>query len=213
MPLTDVEICANALIRLGAQPIQSFSDGTDISTFCGTVYKPKRDSLLSKYPWNFTMKFAQLSRLIEPPIAQWLYKFALPPDRAFDNFYTVYPSSIGRGLDYRFYNIIGNYLVSDNPEIWVKYQHIPDETLWPSHFTELMINVMKCELCYLITDNGGLDQQFKQEVYGTPSEGGTGGLFGQTVFLDSRDLPNNNITDFTLINSRFGSVDGYYIGD
>ena len=206
MALSNVQICSNALVRLGAQPIESFTDGTDTATFCSTVYSPKRDFILGKIPWRFTLKFAQLSRLVAAPTAQWTYQYTLPADMLNSGFMAVYTSSSTGAIPIRNFTVLGNRLMTDESEIWVEYQYKVDESLWPSHFVELMINVMKAELCYLITDNGGLDQQFKQEVYGSPSEGGQGGLIGHAMFMDSRDNPTMQITDFSLINARFGGV-------
>jgi hypothetical protein len=206
MALTDVEICANALVRLGAQPIQSFSDGTDVATFCETIYNQKKKYLLSSYPWRFSMKYLQLSRDSAAPTAQWSYQYTMPADRIQSGMPAVYTSSdVGAG-SIRSFEIIGNKLMTDETEIWVQYQYDVDESLWPEYFTELMIMVMKVELAQLVTDNTQLYQETKLEVYGTPSEGGFGGLVNITRNLDSRDNPTIYITDFTLVNARFGGV-------
>lgn len=203
MALTNIAICANALVRLGARPITSFSDGTDIATFCETIYTQKKKFLLSSYPWRFSMKYAQLSRLSDSPDAQWDYQFTLPADRVQAGMPVVYTSEDVGAAPIRDYEIVGNVLMTDEDEIWVKYQYNVDEALWPEYFTELMINVMKTELAYVVTDNAQLYQELKLEVYGTPSEGGFGGMVNMARNLDSRDNPTTYITDFTLINARF----------
>jgi len=204
MALTDVQICANALVRLGAQPIQSFSDGTDIATFCNTIYDSKKKYILSSYPWLFSMKFAQLSRDTARPAAQWKYQYTLPADRVKSGMPAVYTSSDEYAPPIKAWTIVGNKLMAHEKEIWVKYQYNVDESLWPEYFTELMINVMKAELAQLVTDNTQLYQEIKLEVYGTPTEGGFGGLVNIARSLDSRDAPTTYINDFTLVNARFG---------
>ena len=92
MSFTDVQICANALVRLGAEPIQSFDDGTQISTTCDSIYKFKKEYMLAVYPWRFTMKFIQLSRLVTAPTAQWQYQYALPADRVSSGMPAVFQS-------------------------------------------------------------------------------------------------------------------------
>lgn len=208
MALTDVEICANALVRLGAQPITSFSDGTDVATFCNTIYTQKKKYILSSYPWRFSFKFIQLSRQTATPSMQWKYQYTLPADRVQAGFPAVYTDDDVGALPIREYSIVGNVLMSDQTTLYVKYQYNVDESLWPEYFTELMINIMKVELAYLVTDNTQLYQELKLEVYGTPSEGGFGGLVNQTRNLDSRDNPTTYITDFSLISARFSGT-GY----
>lgn len=208
MALTSVQICANALVRLGATPITSFDDGTDVATFCQTIYNQKKKYVLSSYPWRFSFKFMQLSRQASSPTAQWDYQFTLPADRVQAGFPEVYTENTVGAVPIRDFEIVGNVLMTDQDEIWVKYQYDVDESLWPEYFTELMINIMKVELAYLVTDNTQLYQELKLEVYGTPSEGGFGGLVNQTRNLDSRDNPTTYITDFSLVGARFAGT-GY----
>jgi len=201
-----IQICSNALIRLGELPIQSFDDGTDKATTCKAVYPIKRDYMLASYPWRFSMEFMQLSRMTASPTAQWEYQFALPADRVQGGFPEVYSSEAVGARPIRDYKIVGNVLMTSSDEIWVKYQYQVDESLWPPYFTELMISVMKAELTLLISDNQGLDQQNRMEVYGTPTQGGQGGMVGQAMFLDSRDNGTIMVQDFSLINARFGGI-------
>lgn len=204
MAFTSVQICANALIRLGAQPIQSFDEGTDIATTCETIYEMKRDYILSSYPWSFTMKFAQLSRLTATPTAQWDYQFALPADRLSSGIVAVFTSEDTSALPIQAYNLVGNKLLSNETELWVKYQADTDETLWPAHFFELMTFVIMDELCINVTDNVGLKQTIQANTYGIPSEYGMGGLYGRAMSLDSRDYPTLQMSSDALLAARFG---------
>lgn len=201
--LTDIQICSNALLRLGAQPIQSFNDGTDIATFCKAIYEQKKIYLFSTFPWSFTMKFIQLSQKTLDPVAQWKYQYSLPADRVSSGMAAVYTTDSINASPINCYTIIGDALMTNEKEIWIRYQYNAHETLWPEYFTELMINVMRAELAQLVTDNTQLYQEIKLEVYGTPSEGGFGGLVNITRNLDSRDNPTIFIQDFSLINARF----------
>jgi hypothetical protein len=208
MAFTDVQICANALIRLGAHPIQSFDEGTDIATACDNIYKMKSDYMLSSYPWRFTMKFMQLSRTVAKPVAQWEHQFTLPADRIQSGPPAVYGSDGIMELPMKNYNIVGIHLVSNNPVIWVKYQSRVDESEWSPYFVELMTYVMMGELAVLVTDNASLKQTVDATTYGIPSEYGVGGLYGKAMALDSRDNPTTRLLDDTLLGARFGGV-GY----
>ena len=205
MAFTAVQICSNALIRLGAQPIQSFTEGTDIATTCSSVYDMKKEYMLASYPWRFTKKFTQLSRLTASPTAQWEYQYVLPTDRVSAGFCAAFSSEDVGAIPIQDYTIVGNVLMSDNDEVWVEYQYLPDESVWAPYFTELMVNVMMDELVFNVTDNAGLKQNIQMNTYGVPSEFGVGGLYGKAMALDSRDNPTTFVLDSILLEARFGN--------
>ena len=45
---TDLSICSDALILLGASPLSSFTEGTDAAQVCDRLYPDFRDSMLSR---------------------------------------------------------------------------------------------------------------------------------------------------------------------
>lgn len=206
MAFTAIQICSNALVRLGANPIQSFDEGTDIATICDSIYTMKKDYMLAMYPWRFTKKFAQLSRSTTTPTAQWSYQFVLPADRATSGFAAVYTSATAGAVPIQDYTIIGNRLMSNCPELYVEYQAIVDESLWAPYFVELMIHVMMDEMCFAVTDNVGLKTSIEYKTYGIPSEYGVGGLLGRAMGLDSRDNPTTMVLDSILLEARFGAA-------
>lgn len=208
MAFTAVQICSNALIRLGAQPIQSFDEGTDIATTCDTIYSMKKEYMLAAYPWRFTKNFIQLSRLTLAPTAQWTYQFALPADRITAGLPTVYTTNQTYAIPVQDYTIIGDVLMSHLPELWVEYQAMVDESLWAPYFIELMTYVMMDELCFNVTDNASLKQIIQQTTYGIPSAQGVGGIYGKAMNLDSRDNPTTMVLDSVLLEARFGGT-GY----
>ena len=208
MAFTAVEICSNALVRLGASPIQSFTEGTDIATTCESVYNMKKDFMLAAYPWRFTKKYAQLSRLTAPPVAQWTYQFTLPSDRITSGLPTVYASESTYAIPVQDYTIIGDVLMTHLPELWVEYQADVKEAIWAPYFVELMTYVLMDELCFYVTDNAALKQQINLTTYGAPSAGGVGGIYGKAMNLDSRDNPTIQILDSVLLEARLGGT-GY----
>ena len=208
MAFTDVQICSNALLRLGATPIQSFDEGTDIATTCDNLYQMKKEYMLAAYPWRFTKKYAQLSRLTAAPTAQWTYQFNLPADRLTAGLPIVYATDRTYAIPVQNYTIVGKVLMTHQPEIWIQYQAIVDESLWAPYFVELMTYVMMDELCFNVTDNTSLKQTIQYTTYGTPSADGVGGLYGKAMGLDSRDNPTTRVLDSVLLEARFSGT-GY----
>ncbi len=80
MALSDIALCSRALIRLGAQPVTSFDDGTAESEIAGALYPVVRDAMLSAYNWSFAVGQANLNQLEAPPLADYQYAFQLPSD-------------------------------------------------------------------------------------------------------------------------------------
>ena len=204
MALTDIEIASLALTKLGDEPIQNFDD-TQRSKAAGQIYAHEKKRILGSYPWKFSFKYAQLSLLLQPPLIQWKYQFTLPPDRISDNMFKVFNSNKVGARTTPNYTVLDNVLLSNFDEIWVMYQYDIDEAMYPPYFESLMVKVMMAEMCFLVTDSTSKELDLKQEVYGTPSELGRGGLFAATMGTDSKDNPLVQIKDFTLIEGRYSS--------
>ncbi len=80
MALTDIELSARALIKLGARPIVSFADGSAESEIALLLFAPTRDGLLSSYAWSFATIQTALTPLPSPPIADFQYSYDIPND-------------------------------------------------------------------------------------------------------------------------------------
>lgn len=143
---TDVEICQQALIMIGAQPINSFADQSTESTACNALYEDTVRDELARYPWRFATGQEQLSRLTDAPSAVWDAAYTLPgtclrPD-------TVYVNS--RPVDFdRYQNkIFCNATTSDAVYLEGVYR-VPEAT-WPPYFTMLMVLRLASALAHSI---------------------------------------------------------------
>lgn len=149
MAATAVEICARALVLLGAAPISSFTDGTTEATVCNTLYPGVRDSLLSGHPWNFATGQISLPALVAVPVADYEYAYQLPADylRAI----SVGNGPRGAGVDYR----IAERKIHCNqpPPCVLSYIFRPDESTFPAWFTQALAVLVAANICQAITDN------------------------------------------------------------
>lgn len=57
---SDLEICNAALMRLGSEPITSFSDSSKRAKLCLAHYDRIKKDLISDNPWNFSLKRVEL---------------------------------------------------------------------------------------------------------------------------------------------------------
>ena len=79
--VTKFNICSQALIDIDAETIASFTENTRSAEVAGIRYDSSKKYLLTIYPWNFTVKDIQLSRLVSTPIDEnWDYEYTEPSD-------------------------------------------------------------------------------------------------------------------------------------
>jgi hypothetical protein len=148
MALNDIALCTRALVRLGAQPISSFTDGSAESEICGALYAPMRDSLLSAYGWSFATGQVELTQLDETPIAEYQKAYALPND--FLRALSAGNNVKARGMDYR---IMRGKLYANADKVILTYIFRPDESEFPPFFDSALISKLAAEFCIPLTEN------------------------------------------------------------
>lgn len=201
--INDIKICSNALLRLGAKTISSFTDGTDRATACGNIYPFVKDNILSLHGWRFIIAKQQLNRKAATPNSQWTYEYQLPANRLVDGMIAVYDSNAAGAAPFKDYEIMGDGLFTEVNEIFVDFPaNNKSEATWPPYFVELIVVAMMAELAMPITDQAGMAKALRDRVYGTPQENQRGGMMASTMGRNSREDPPNVFKDFTLIAAR-----------
>jgi hypothetical protein len=148
MALNDIALCARALIRLGAKPISSFTDGSAESEICGALYGPTKDALLSAYGWSFATGQVELTKLDEETIGGYQSVFALPND-----YLRALSAGSGlnaKGLDYR---IMRGKLYTNADTVYLTYIFRADEGEFPPFFDAALISRIAAELTIPLTEN------------------------------------------------------------
>ena len=199
---TDVSICSDALVMLGASVISSFDEGTPSATACARLYPDLRDTLLSRYPWSWSIRKVQLSQLVTPPINEWKYAYQLP-----GNMLTGVLAVFGSGSDAARpinygWEIYGSQLFTNLETVYIDYQETVTEASMPPYFVRLLRIAMSAELAIVITDQVQKMDYLRTIALGSPGENGRGGLFRESVNIDSRGQLTKSIEDFSLIQVR-----------
>lgn len=188
MALNDVALCSRALIRLGAAPITSFSDGTAESEIAGALFAPVRDSLLSAYPWTFAYGQVNLAALSTPPVADYQKAFHLPND--FLRAISAGTGGNGRGLHYR---IARGALHTDAESVTLSYIFRPAEEEFPPYFDTVLIARLSAEFCIPVTENTGrADALYRQADI----------EFSRARQIDAQQDSPGRIENFSLIDVR-----------
>lgn len=130
MATTSIDICARALVMIGAQPITSFEDGTTEATVAASLYEDTVRDLLSRYRWRFATGQAQLSRLSAAPDARWDAAYQLPSNLLVLHAITVADNPIA----YDRYQDMAYCNTSVEDAVFADYSFRADENLWNPTF-------------------------------------------------------------------------------
>lgn len=143
---SEVQICSNALLLLGARPISSFGDEGDPATLCVNLWPTLRDGVLRSHPWNCAMKRVALAQDATPPAFDWSFRFQLPGD--FLRAWTV-----GKDDDQQpDWQIEDGYIVMDDAICYLRYiRQLTDVTKYDSLLTQALTSGMAAFLAYPIT--------------------------------------------------------------
>ena len=199
---TDIKICSDALLLLGANPISSFTEGTDESNICDRLYPGIKIRTLTMYPWSFSFKKVQLARLITTPTNEYKYEYQLPSD-IIGRPNAVYDVSEVGAYPRREYRLIGDKLLTDYEKVFIDYQYNVPEYGLPHYFVQLLKYEMAWHLALPITDQTDKSDYWRTIAEGTAGENGRGGYMRQAMNIDGAGNPTNAIQDFSLIDVRY----------
>jgi len=199
---TDLSICSDALILLGAAPLSSFTEGTDAAQACDRLYPDLRDSLLSRYPFSWSYIKVQLGRLSTTPINEFKYSYGLPGNMLSGVQAVFETSSTNQQPINDGWEIYGQELYTNLESVYIDYQESVDESKMPHYFVQLLRTSLASELAITITDQSTKADYFRTLAFGTPGENGRGGLFREAVNIDSRGRLPQIIEDYALIAVR-----------
>ena len=199
---TDVSICSDALILLGAEPITSFTDGSDSAQACSRLYPDLRDTIISSYVWSWSLKKSQIARLSTAPVNEWQYAYQLPGDML-SGVLAVFETAGTTERSRRYgWEIYGEQLFTNMETVYIDYQQSIVESKMPVYFVRLLRTAMAAELAIVITDQASKSDYFRAQAFGTPMENGRGGLMREAMNIDARGQSTQIVEDYSLIEVR-----------
>ena len=128
---TPIDICARALILIGADPITSFNDGTTEALVSVNMYEDVARAALVNSRWRFSTNQAVLNLLSAAPTGRYDRAYQLPNDLLMLHAVTVQDLPIE-------YQIYGSKVFADtdpNDVVIADYTYRAEEEDWPSYFT------------------------------------------------------------------------------
>jgi hypothetical protein len=194
---------------LGAGDISSFDDESDRSRICASIYPGLKASILSKYPWRFLMGKAELSRDAVAPINEWSYSYVIPGAALSGGPAAVFYNVKDRMGQDRF-EIFGRRLYTDEARVFIDMVGDVPESAWPAYFQQLMVYAVAADIAFAITDQQSVATAWYTRAYGSPSENGIGGAFGDAMTFDAQASANIGLQNNDLINARYGAMGAAY---
>lgn len=189
MALSDIALCARALLKIGVGTIASFDEGTTEAEVAANLFPSTRDALLSAYPWSFATGQRTLARLADAPLADYACAFQLPSD--FLRALSAGQDGRGRGVPYR---IAERRLHTDSSDIVLTYVFRPSESEFPPFFDQALIARLAAEFCIPLTESASraetLFKLAKDE-------------FDRAKTIDAQQRTPGRIEDYTLVEVRF----------
>jgi hypothetical protein len=188
MPLTAVELCGAALLKIGAQPIAAFEDETVEAACARRLYPITRDALLSVHPWSFTLAQARLVPEGTAPVADYAHAFPLPPDHL--RTLSVGAGERSRGLVYR---VQGALILCDAEAVTLAYQRRVDENELPAFFLPALVARVAAELCIPLTESTSRAVELLRLAEAE---------LKVARLIDSQQATPQRFEDFTLVEAR-----------
>jgi hypothetical protein len=148
MAISSVELCSSALVKLGAQAISSFQDGTTEAEVASRLYTLARDALLCAHPWSFATARASLVRLSGEPVSDFAHAYALPQDLL--KALSAGDANRPRGLQFQ---IIHRQLHTDADSVVLSYIFRSSEGDFPPYFSNALVSRLAAEFCLPLTEN------------------------------------------------------------
>ena len=183
-----VDICSNALLLLGAQPINSLEEENDRARLASNLYDGVKLAVLRAHPWNCCVTRVALSPLAAAPAFDYSYQFTLPPDCA----KVLQVGEYTTEVDYR---IERGKILSNDVAIYLKYISFEvSEGSFDPLLVEALKYAMASQMAYAITQNASLAELM---------EGKYQIVLREARSVDGQDDPPETMGDNALYASRF----------
>jgi hypothetical protein len=192
----EISICNQAIGECGggesgAPRIQSFVDGTQLSTLCGEFYPDARDMVLELHPFNFSTAFARLARSPDVPVMKWQFQYVLPTE---PYCLKVRGTNEGNGAHFEVGTDASGHrvLFSDEQRVSIEYtKRVEDLGSWSPLALQVLIKIMASKLAKPLSGQNSLADAKLKEAYALiPEAKGSDGREGSPFHL----RPNRTLT-------------------
>ncbi len=195
MSATQVGICSNALLMLGAKTISAIDDDSDRATLASNLYESTRDSALRSHPWNCATKRVVLAADVAAPAFGYDAYFTLPADFL----RVVQVGDDDEDVDYKLEtNAAGaKAIAASGTSLKLRYiwKNVTEST-WDPMLVKAMELHMAAAMAYPITMSTSKEELQLQKLEA---------FMKLCRAVDGQDDPPQQLGNERLLQSRFGS--------
>lgn len=148
-----LEICNNALLMIGGEEFQDFSEDTQQAKLCNALYERRARSLMELYPWYFSMKQTNLSYISGTPLDEYTRIYQMPPDRL---------RPLWRPLTTKDFRLFGDKIYAKTDEFKMEYQYRAPESVWTESFRASLEYLMAHVLSIALLDSADNAAEWKE---------------------------------------------------
>ena len=171
---TDITICNSALLKIGVERINSFTDTSKAARLCKEQFGKIRDELLESHYWNFAMKRVTLALLPDPPLFDYDFAHQLPADCV----------RVRKTINDERFVIEGRQLLSDSKVIDIQYiSSDTNASEYSKSFSEALAYRLAADLAYPLVQSLSLTDKMDQKALRWLKD--ARGVDGQEGHLDS----------------------------
>lgn len=194
---TDITICSNALMRLGANKFDSFTQADPAGEnntqvrLCEELWETVRRQVLRANTWNCALKRASLTADVTAPAFGFAKRYPKPADWLRTVFVGINPE------DTYVYRTEGAYFLTDETAFPLLYVYDnTDPTTYDAGLVEALEIAMAAALAYPVTQSTSLAAELTSLLER---------VLIKARGLDTGDDPGETLGDFPLYSSRFGN--------
>lgn len=161
MGQSKLNICNQALLKIGEQTITSLDEASDNAKLCSIFFDQALEEVLREYPWTSATSRAQLPKLSRDPIFGYDYAYQLPTD--FIRLVQLYDGNGAWHPDY-YWVIEGRTLLCNLEEANIIYiKMINDTKILDSLCTSALICKLAMRMAFSRTDSRLFVQSLLEE--------------------------------------------------
>lgn len=163
---SEVDLVNSALYKVGADRIESLTEGSRNADIASLLFVEVRDDMLRAHPWNFATRKIKLARSANSPPYEWDYQFPKPADHV--RTMEVHDNDAGLGLvEYRMEHDIndGEVFRTNAEELWLTYvAKITDPAKMPPDFRRALSLKLAVELAVAIAESNTRSAQLEPQA-------------------------------------------------
>jgi hypothetical protein len=137
-----IEIINVALARIGANEIESLTDGTQEQKLAVNLWDMARRACLRDHTWNFAVADVELSPVVGYTPFEFDYAYQIPSNSL--RILQVYQNPV--------FKLQGRQLLTDQAICKIKYvTDVTDTTVWDSMFADVMAQRLAADMGFALT--------------------------------------------------------------